>query len=267
MGTSSSVALNEVVRRGRAAVNDGLTTDEAYFEWSADPKADPGSPDTWRSCMPALGYTVTEDVVRHAFATMSRPEFLRAFLNIPTHDDSVRLWSPELWASACSPHAESSGATTLGLDMDHTGLALAFVGGGVAELLDPPPTAANVVELVAAAAAKRSAVVGIDKAGLAAQFIPALEAAGVTVVAVAGQDMARACASIDTAVKGGAIRFRADSRLTAAATAAATLPKGDGAWVWGRKTSAASIAPLVAVTIAAWVAATTPHVDPLSQIH
>ncbi|MGH7358528.1 MAG: LAGLIDADG family homing endonuclease, partial [Candidatus Rokuibacteriota bacterium] len=80
MGTDDSVALNRAVDRGRAAVDEGARTGVAYFEWSAGVDDDPDDPATWWACMPALGHTITEDVVAHASGVMLDGEFRRAFL-------------------------------------------------------------------------------------------------------------------------------------------------------------------------------------------
>jgi phage terminase large subunit-like protein len=98
MGTGESVYLNRKVAAGRIAAETGQTSGIAYFEWSAAPGMDPDDPETWRSCMPALGHTITEDVVRHARTTMPNGEFLRAMLNI-RFDAQTRWIAPEAWAA------------------------------------------------------------------------------------------------------------------------------------------------------------------------
>jgi phage terminase large subunit-like protein len=51
-----------------------------YIGYSAPDDADPGDPATWRACMPALGITVTEDVVASDYQDMDEAEFRRAYL-------------------------------------------------------------------------------------------------------------------------------------------------------------------------------------------
>lgn len=97
MGTGESTYLNRKVAAGRIAAETGQTSGIAYFEWSALPGSDPDDPETWRTCMPALGHTITEDVVRHARQTMPEGEFLRAMMNL-RFDSQIRWIAPEAWA-------------------------------------------------------------------------------------------------------------------------------------------------------------------------
>ncbi len=52
---------------GRSRVEAGITSGMAYFEFSAAEDLDPSNPSTWWSCIPGLGYTVTEKKVREDF--------------------------------------------------------------------------------------------------------------------------------------------------------------------------------------------------------
>jgi phage terminase large subunit-like protein len=81
-GTEFSAYFRGKVEEGRARCEMGLTDTAAYTGYSAPDDADPGDPATWYGCMPALGITVTEEVVRADFETMELSEFrrLRAYL-------------------------------------------------------------------------------------------------------------------------------------------------------------------------------------------
>jgi phage terminase large subunit-like protein len=79
-GTEFSAYFRGKVDEGRARCETGLTGSSAYFGWSAPDDADPGDPETWRGCMPALDITITEAVVASDFETMELPEFRRACL-------------------------------------------------------------------------------------------------------------------------------------------------------------------------------------------
>jgi phage terminase large subunit-like protein len=81
-GGPKSLWLRSKVEQGRAMLDAGDDGTGAYFEWSADPEADPGDPDTWASCMPALGRTHGEEPVRAAHESMRLIEFKRAYLNL-----------------------------------------------------------------------------------------------------------------------------------------------------------------------------------------
>jgi phage terminase large subunit-like protein len=79
-GTDKSPYFRAKVEDGRARAAMGVTDTGCYIGYSAPDDADPGSPQTWRDCMPALGITVTEDTVRADFELMKLPEFRRAYL-------------------------------------------------------------------------------------------------------------------------------------------------------------------------------------------
>jgi phage terminase large subunit-like protein len=81
-GTEFSAYFRGKVDDGRARCELGAADTVAYFGYSAPDDADPGDPATWRGCMPALGITVSEEVVRADYETMELSEFrrLRAYL-------------------------------------------------------------------------------------------------------------------------------------------------------------------------------------------
>ena len=79
-GTDLSTYFRGKVDEGRARCETGVTGSSAYFGWSAPDDADPGDPETWRACMPALGITVSEAVVASDYETMQLSEFRRACL-------------------------------------------------------------------------------------------------------------------------------------------------------------------------------------------
>lgn len=256
MGTDASLPLNELVDQGRAAVEAGKRSGIAYFEWSADPAEDIDDPLTWWRCMPALGYTITEDVIRDDRAAMPEGEFRRAYLNQRTSADE-RVIPAHLWQQVCdSKMARPDGERVFGLDANPERSAAAVVvadEAGRVEVVDHQPglgwVAARVVEL----AERYSAHVAVDPAGPAAVFIPELEAAGVRVVPVSGREMAQACAGFFDDVAERSVMIRPNASLDAAVAAAVRRHTGD-AWVWARRGFDGDVCPLVAATIALWVA-------------
>lgn len=62
--------LSEKIRIGRARVEAGIRHTVCYMEFSAAEGLDPADPDTWYSCMPALGYTISERAVRADYDSM-----------------------------------------------------------------------------------------------------------------------------------------------------------------------------------------------------
>ncbi len=131
MGTQKSTYLNRKVEAGRNAVNEGFSSGIAYFEWSAAADADPDDPATWRSCMPALGHTITEETVRHARQTMPDGEFRRAYLNQQMAGEDHWL-SRELWATRRHPdeliHPPDGTRIVVAFDGSYNNDATALVG-------------------------------------------------------------------------------------------------------------------------------------------
>jgi hypothetical protein len=79
-GNEDSSYFRGKVEDGRARAEMGVTDTACYTGYSAPDDADPGSAQTWRACMPALGITVSEETVAADFQTMDLPEFRRAYL-------------------------------------------------------------------------------------------------------------------------------------------------------------------------------------------
>lgn len=82
-GTPKSTYLKGKVRRGRELVISGEPSQTAYFEWSLPKELDPGDPENWKRCMPALGHTIRIANIQHEYDTIEGglPEFRRAYLN------------------------------------------------------------------------------------------------------------------------------------------------------------------------------------------
>jgi phage terminase large subunit-like protein len=79
-GNEFSAYFRQKVDQGRARCEVGVPGSSAYFGWSAEDAADPGSVETWRACLPALGITVSVETVQADFETMELSEFRRAYL-------------------------------------------------------------------------------------------------------------------------------------------------------------------------------------------
>lgn len=254
-GTEESVPLNQLVERGRAAVEAGRTDGIAFFEWSADPDDDPDDPATWRACMPAWGFTQFEPVVRTEREKMRDGEFRRAYLNQPTLSDD-RVIPAAMWASVCQAGAKPldlEGRPAFAVDMNpersHTSIAVAS-GGSIptAELIDY--TSDSVVARCAEMQGRhRLARFAVSKSGPAGALIAPLEAAGVNVAAYSSADEVAACGDFYDRVSQGRVVVRPHARLDVAVAAAMQRPVGD-AWAWGRKHSNADVSPLVALTLA-----------------
>lgn len=258
-GTDESVPLNKLVERGRRAVTSGDTTGIAFFEWSADPDSDFDDPAVWRTCMPALGHTITEDVVRQARGTLSTGEFGRGFMNIPTRSDE-RLIPATVWDLVCDPHVKPVGSASFALDAnpERSAACLSACGGGVVEVISHQPRLAWVIPRVREKPELRRGPWAIDPAGPAASLIPDLRAEGIEVIEVGGRELAAACgAFFDRIVDTTKPWVRRHPSLDEATAGVAKRASGD-AFTWARRSSDADICPLFSVTLAHWIDAHSP---------
>jgi hypothetical protein len=254
MGTEESIPLNRKIEQGRLAVGAGTTSGIAYFEWSADVDADPDDPATWWSCMPALGHTVNEEVVRHARRSMSDGEFRRAFLNQLTKSDERVIPAPS-WDAVNDAQAAPKGPLVFSVDVNPERTAAAIVAASAeplaAELVDYRASTGWIIGRARELSDRHGGRWVVDGSGPAGSLIPDLERAGLTVHPVTAREMIAACGGLYDAVLGGAVRIRRNPRLDEAAAGAAKRTVGD-AWAWTRKNASADISPLVAVTLALW---------------
>jgi hypothetical protein len=76
-GTEKSAYFRGKVDDGRARAEMGVTENGCYVGYSFADDEDPADPVTWRRRMPALGITVTEEVVRTDYELMELSEFRR----------------------------------------------------------------------------------------------------------------------------------------------------------------------------------------------
>jgi hypothetical protein len=253
MGTEESVPLNRAVERGRTAVEQGARSGIAYFEWSAGLDEDPDDPATWWRCMPALGHTISEDVVRDARAILPDGEFRRAFLNQRTRADE-RVLPVTKWAAVCSEGAAPSGTLTFALDVnpERTAASIVAASPGVAELVDHRPGTGWLMGRARELDAKHGpATWVVDGQGPAGSFKAEMEDADLMVHATSSRELIDACAQFFDGVMDGKVALRRHPRLDEAAAAAGKRTVGD-AWAWTRKHLSADISPLVAVTLALW---------------
>jgi hypothetical protein len=266
-GTDASVFLARKVLQGRTNVNKpGSRT--AFFEWSADPDADPFDPATWWSCMPALGHTVTEAAVAAELEKMELPEFKRAYLNIPTRaDEGETVLSQEAWVSGRledpTGHDLPSPVTfavDVGIDLASASIAAAGdLGNDRAhvEVVDSRPGAAWVVDRVGELLGRHGGQVLIGSRSPASALLPDFERAGVDVVQVAAGDVAQACGLLPDLVVNGRLVHAAHPGLDLAAQVARRKTVGDE-WVWIRRDDSHDITPLYAATLAIWGALKAP---------
>lgn len=260
-GTWKSVWLNGKIDAGRLAVERGDLNGLAYFEWSAPRDLAIDDPATWRMCMPALGYTLTEAVVQDALASMPEDEFRRAFLNQTTGQGADQALDLEAWGRQGDPDAMLVGEVMAGvaIDPDRTWAAIGVAGRSakgdlVVESVDCRPGVRWVLSRLADVLVANTYVDGVAIApgSPAGGLIADLEGAGHRVYRVSPQEYAQGCGALYDRLVDGEVFHRSQAKLDQAAVDAERKSSGDGAFYWSRSPSkeGANITPLEAGTLA-----------------
>ena len=250
----ASPYLLDRVERGRQAVEAGVTEGLCFFEWTAQDGADPADPDTWRGCMPALGYTVTEDAVRAAQLTMGRHEFERAYLNRWTTAVGDPIIDLESWEALAQPNARRPKNLILGVDVSPRSRSAAIAAAGVLDgrlhvsVLEHGPGTSWVAHRLEALQDELGAEAVVDPKAIAPI---AGEIDHLNLAEVDGTELAAGCAFFVDLAGRDRLRHRGERELTVALDGAVMRPLGD-AWAWSRKNSGVDISPLVAATLACW---------------
>jgi hypothetical protein len=255
MGTEESTFLHDRVDDGRARVESDQRSGVAYFEWSAGDDDDPDDPATWWGCMPALGHTVTEQVIQTDHDAMDPGEFARAYLNRRTGGGRP-VFDAGTWADACSPSSRFSGVPCFAVDVTPD---RAFASIGVAGRREDRKIHVEVVE-------HRPGVdwvpgrlrelyerwnpwpVVLDAGSPAYSLLIDLRGLSVKAETTGAREYAAACGQFYDAVVGGEVRHLDQPVLNGAVRAARKRVLGD-AWAWARR-SGGDVSPLVAVTLA-----------------
>ena len=251
MGTEASTYLNRKVETGRSAVVEGLASGIAYFEWSAEVDADIDDPDTWRSCMPALGHTITLATVEHARRTMSEGDFRRSMLNQKTISDE-RVIPVGVWGEVCSEDVAPNGRLVFALDVnpERSASAVAVADSeGRGELVEFRSGVGWVVDRVVELCRKWDAGVRLDAYSPAGSLADELVSRGVRVERYATREVSYACGSFFDRLMDRKVQVRRHAALDEAAAGARRRSTGDS-WVWARRDAECDVSPLIALTLA-----------------
>ncbi len=277
-GTEKSVWLNKKRQAGREHVERLWETGErpavAYFEWFAPDDMPRDDPATWRATLPALGHTVTEDIIRAELEKMDPAEFDRAYLNRtrkatpPTDPNVPKLKWPGLADEQSKAGADVAFAVDVSQDRKHASIGVASVradGRVHLEMVDRRAGTDWVVPALVRLKAKRNPlVVAVASSGApAGSLIDDLVKAGIKapedkdkphrghLVVLRTNDVTEACGQIADAMNQGRVRHLDQAPLTAAVNGARTRKVGD-AWTLDRTKSLTDVSPFVAVTLARW---------------
>lgn len=278
-GTERSTWLNKQREGGRALIEGlwetGVFPATAYFEWFAPGVMDRNDPATWRSCMPALGYTVTEATVRAELDSMDVSEFDRAYLNrtkkaTPPPDLNVPR---EKWPGLADKASQAGVDVALAVDVspmrDYASIGVASIRADGQLHLELIDRRAGTDWVVAAMVRLRdlwdpvAVAIDVPARSPAGSLLDALIAEGFTIPEDPAKpkrgdlavprvgDVTAACGQLADGMRQGGFVHIDQLQLNAAVNGARTRPLGD-AWAWHRRSAQTDIAPLVAITLARW---------------
>lgn len=267
----TSQVLRRVALRGRSGEDKHL----AYWEWCADEKAESTDRSGWLGANPGMGYRLTLDFTAKELGGMDEEDFRRERLGIWAEEGSTEpVVDLDRW-DELADYEEDVPLDPIALAVDVSpddvpgGTRSAISAAGrrgddlvhVENLEDRRGTKWVVDRVVELHEKHRPCAILIDGRSPGAFLIPALKAKGFEttkepqpgtfecLVETSSTDLSRACKTFYEAVEDGALRHFDQDELREALENATRRPLGD-AWVWSRKTSRASIAALVAATLA-----------------
>lgn len=274
--TSSAVNQEEhpnghVLARLRRRGIAGRDPELAFFEWSPPETADRSDPTTWAIANPGMGIRISQDQIAREFRSMPPKTFAVERLSLgdwpAATGDGWGVISREAWEARAGAVSVPDRPVAFAVecswpDAAHTSIGVA--GRREGELIvqlarQDAGTGWVVEELKRLTGTHRPCAVVIDPGGPAAGLIPDVEAAGIEVLKPTARDTAAASISFFGEVEGDRPTLRHYSQPEIAWALASAQKRGlsDG-WTWARK-GAADIAPLVAVTLAAWGHASRAH--------
>lgn len=279
-GTRQSLYLWAKVQRGRAIAEAGDPSSRtAYIEYGAPPGSDPYDPAVWWATMPALGYTIGEDAIRHELQTIEGglPEFCRAYLNMwPDDFEEEAEWVlPKVnWLNCADPESERVGRAALAVDVapDRSVSSVSMAGTRadglpMVKLVRHGAGTAWVAEHIGGmVAAKGVAAVALDSVGPVSSLEDAIREAvrgRCPVFVMNTGEVADACGSMFDAVVTEQLRHCDQEQLTDAVKGAAKRTMTGGRWAWDRQRADCDITPLCSATEALWALGKTREVKPM----
>lgn len=244
----------------------------AIFEWSAPPGCDIHDRDGWAQANPSLGYTITERTI--ASAARTDPEWIfRTEVLCQWSDGTLEgPFPPDSWEKSADEGSKRADGADVALCVDvswdrstsHIGLASTRADGDLhVEVIATRTGTSWVVDWLTdedRSEAVRSAPVAVQAKGApASSLVSALRDADVNVVEWGGSELGAGTGAFYDLVRAAVgegesdrrVRHRNQPILNVAAANASTKPLGDS-WVWDRRKSPVDVAPLIAVTGAAW---------------
>lgn len=259
----ASPYLEAKVKYGREALEEGRPTRIAYFEWSAPQDADPYDRQVWRDCMPALGFTITEEAIAAELEkAVSSPEglngFRRAYLNqwVPKFATSS-LFPGSTWADCADPTSQVDGKPVFAVAVtpDRSVASLAACGrrsDGLlhGQIVEHGPVGTWFTDRVIEKVRKTGAELVLNPAHAAGALLATFQKAHLRVTLQNSTEYTQGCGAFYDDVKAGVFRYPPPQPELDAAVGRATRKLAAETYRWHGE----QISALVAVTQAAQAA-------------
>ena len=213
--------------------------------------------EAWAQANSAYGRRITDEALFSVYDEMGPDLFAR---------ECMCMWDPELgtegsvippvaWSACFVPDSEPSGPFSFALDVspDRSWASIAVAAGCHVELVERHPGTGWVAERAVELRDRWGGSLAVAKGSPAWSLQEELEAARVVLLPVSTEHHAQACGDLYDAIVDRQLRHIGQPELNAAVAGADRRFYGD-AWLWSRRTSSVDISPLVAVTLAHWVA-------------
>jgi phage terminase large subunit-like protein len=274
-GGADSPYLYRKVTAGRAACETGEHGTTAFFDWSSPDDADPGDPETWRGCSPALGHTITERFLQSEWDKAQREgpeaidtfcqEYLNRWMEIPVLDDDDAGWilPRREYLAGADPDSRilADPSLAIAVSPDRQWAALAAAGasnqggvhGGVLRYAEGTSWIVDEVK-------QWGASVSLAKDSPAMSLLADLEQAGIEVHQFSTQEQGQAFGVLFDLVSVGDFWHPEQPHLDLSVKCAELRLTEGGVSVLSPKRSTVDISPLVAVTLAV-----SKHLQPDSE--
>lgn len=229
-------------------------------------RPDPADRDAWYRAMPGLGRWVTEESMQALFDELGPELFARECLCVwdPEPDAAGGVFPAGKWKACFDPESGPTRPLSYAVDVspDRSWASIAVAaksGAGTdVELVDRRQGTAWLPARAAEVQRKWGGKVAVAKGSPAWSLKEDLDTARVDVLPITPEEHTQACGDFYDAVVEGQVRHIGQAELDAAVVGADRKYYGDS-WLWSRRTSTADISPLVAVTLAHWLAQKRPR--------
>lgn len=260
-GDDTSAYLDSYIDMARDALDDPAAR-VCFIDYGIPATADPLDLDLIAAHHPAYGHTLTRDALVDAFADFKDDPagWARAYGNRPTRTRTAAI-PPGLWAAAARPRPDVPDRAGIAVDATPTGALLAAGAAWrddtgdawVEPILSGRPDRETPHRLAHLAREKAAGRLVADRASIGALEVldaVAREHPDIEITYLTMHEYASACGVFERGVMDDALHHSNDPGLTAAVEVATKRSAGDGAFMWGRRDAAGSIADLVAATVA-----------------